>query len=97
MGEGLQVGASEARRILRAVIADGVLHFSGHARREMAKDGMTDQDIVNTLRAGLPEPSEFENGSWRHRVKTNRFCVVVTLLSEREAVVVTAWRVRGSR
>jgi len=41
--------------------------------------------------------AEFENGSWRHRVKTNRFCVVVTLLSEREAVVVTAWRFRGSR
>ena len=81
MGEGLQVGAAEARKIQRAV----------------AKDGMTDQDTVNTLRAGQPEPSDFENGSWRHRVKTNRFCVVVTLLSEREAVVVTAWRVRGSR
>lgn len=86
MDEGLQGDAAEARRILRAVIADGVLHFSGHARREMAKDGMTDQDIVNTLRAGQPEPSEFENGSWRHRVKTNRFCVVVM-----------ASRVRGSR
>ena len=97
MSEGLQVDVAEARRILRAVIGDGVLHFSGHARREMAKDRMTDQDIVNTLRAGQPEPSEFENGSWRHRVKTNRFYVVVTLLSEREAVVVTAWRVRGSR
>ena len=97
MGEGLQVSAAEARTILRAVIADGVLHLSGHARREMAKVRMTDQDIVNTLRAGQAEPSEFENGSWRHRVKTNRFCVVVTLLSEREAVAVTAWRVRGSR
>ena len=40
------------------------------------------------------EPSEFERGSWRHRVKTNRICVVVVLLSETEAVVVTTWRIR---
>jgi hypothetical protein len=50
--------------------------------------------VVNVLRAGVVEPSEFERGSWRHRVKTNTMCVVVVLVSEREAVVVTAWRIR---
>jgi hypothetical protein len=60
----------------------------------MAKDKLTMQDVVNVLRAGVVEPSEFERGSWRHRAKTNRICVVVVLVSEREAVVVTAWRTR---
>jgi hypothetical protein len=58
------------------------------------KDKLTTQDVVNVLRAGVVEPSEFENGSWRHRVKTNTICVVAVLVSEREAVVVTAWRIR---
>ncbi len=58
------------------------------------KDELTTQDLVNVLRAGVVEPSEFENGSWRHRVKTNAICVVVVLVSEKEAVVVTAWRIR---
>ncbi len=60
----------------------------------MAKDKLLTQDVMNVLRAGLVEPSEFEHGSWRHRVKTNTICVVVVLASEREAVVVTAWRIR---
>lgn len=60
----------------------------------MAKDKLTMEDVVNVLRAGVVEPSELERGSWRHRVKTNSICVVVVLASQREAVVVTAWRIR---
>ena len=60
----------------------------------MAKDDLTTQDLVNVLRGGVVEPSELEHGSWRHRVKTNRIYVVVVLVSDREAVVVTAWRIR---
>jgi hypothetical protein len=67
---------------------------SDHAKKEMAKDRLTTQDLVNVLRAGVVEPSEFEHGSWRHRVKTNAICAVVVLVSETEAVVVTAWRIR---
>jgi len=60
----------------------------------MEKDRLTTQDAVNVLRAGVVEPSAFENGRWRHRVKTNSIYVVVTLPSETEAIVVTAWRIR---
>lgn len=93
MSEGLNVSASEARKLLRDILASGVLHFSDHAKREMAKDRLTTPDAVNVLRAGVVEPSEFENGSWRHRVKTHSICVVMTLGSETEATVVTAWRI----
>lgn len=86
--------AAKARKLLREVGASGVLTYSDHAKNEMVKDKLTTQDIVNVLRAGVVEPSEFERGSWRHRVKTNTLCVIVVLASEREAVVVTAWRIR---
>ncbi len=90
----MQVDVAKARKLLREILVSGTLTFSGHAKREMAKDKLTTQDIVNVLRAGVVEPSEFDSGSWRHRVKTNAICVVVVLVSEQEAVVVTAWRIR---
>jgi hypothetical protein len=36
----------------------------------MTKDGLTDLDAVNVLRAGVVREAEWENGSWRHRVET---------------------------
>ncbi len=94
MGEGLHVDAAKARKLLREILVSGTLTYSGHAKEELAKDKLTTQDVVNVLRAGVVEPSEFERGSWRHRVKTNAMCVVLVLVSEQEAVVVTAWRIR---
>lgn len=94
MSEGLHLTVPVARKFLREVLASGTLWFSGHAECEMANDELTRLDIENVLRAGVVEPSELERGSWRHRVKTNRICVVVVIVSETEAVVVTAWRIR---
>ena len=94
MGESLNVNVAKARKLLRNILASGTLTLSGHAKKEMAKDKLTTLEVVNVLRAGVVESSEFERGSWRHRVKTNTICVVVVLVSEREAVGVTAWRIR---
>jgi hypothetical protein len=94
VSEGVQVDAASARKLLREILATGRLWYSGHAQDEMARDQLTTLDVVNVLRAGVVEPSELERGSWRHRVKTNRICVVVVLRSEMEAVVVTTWRIR---
>ena len=97
MGQGLHVDISTARKLLREILATGRLWYSEHAKREMKQRKLTTMDVVNVLRAGVVEPSEFEHGSWRHRVKTNRICVVVVLVSEQEAVAVTAWRIGGIR
>jgi hypothetical protein len=90
----LHVDVVTAKKLLREIIATGVLFFSKHAKDEMAKDKLSAEDVVNVLRAGVVEPSELDRGSWRHRVKTNSICVVVVVASQREAVVVTAWRIR---
>ena len=55
---------------------------------------MTMVDCANVLRGGFLEPAEWENGSWRYRVRTARMCVVIAFRSEREIVIVTAWRER---
>jgi len=48
---------------------------------------------MNVLRMGrLFEPCEMSNGTWRYRIHTDRFCVVVAIRSEDSLVVVTTWR-----
>ncbi len=68
--------------------------FSRHAEEEMAKDNLTMVDVTNLLRGGVVDPAEFENGSWRYRVRSARMAVVVAFRSESELRVVTAWRFR---
>lgn len=58
----------------------------------MSKDKLTMVDVTNVLRSGVIDPAEFENGSWRYRVRTGRIAVVIAFRSETELRVVTAWR-----
>ncbi len=93
----------EARQLLTRILVDGRVVFSRHALDEMAetkwsrpngRDQMVEQDVINVLRAGRFDPAEWENGDWRYRIHTQRFCVVTTFDSETLAIVVTAWRKR---
>jgi hypothetical protein len=58
----------------------------------MEKDALSEIDITNVLRGGVVDPAEFETGSWRYRVRTQRIAVVIAFRSEESLVVVTAWR-----
>jgi len=83
-----------AHRLIGTILSKGTVRFSGHALVEMKKDGLTTVDCVNVLRGGVVEPAEFENGSWRYRVRTAQIYVVATFRSEEALVVITAWRVK---
>ncbi len=88
-----QLPSAQARRLLSYVLVHGVVLFSAHARREMANDDMTEQNVINVLRAGrIYEPGELMRGSWRYRCHTQLFCVVVAFSSVTRSAVVTAWR-----
>jgi Domain of unknown function (DUF4258) len=92
-----EMGQLETRAVkplLRRILESGTVSFSDHAQAEMGRDQLTTVDCTNVLRGGVVEPGEWQNGSWRYRVKTNRICVVVAFRSEKRAVVVTAWRIR---
>ena len=73
----------------------------------MEKDGLSDVDAVNVLRGGIVREGEWENGSWRYRVETQRMVFVVVFdpevnsplrqddeIDDIELVVVTGWRNR---
>lgn len=89
-----QVDKGAARRLIRHILEAGIVAWPEHALKEMAKDGLTTVDCTNVMRAGAVEAGEWERGSWRYRVRTNRICVVVAFRSPEELVVVTAWRIR---
>jgi hypothetical protein len=81
-----------AKQLIQQILQGGSVTFSRHAEQEMAKDNLTMVDVTNILRGGVVDPAEFENGSWRYRVRSARIAVVVAFRSESELRVVTAWR-----
>jgi hypothetical protein len=66
-----------AKQRIRDILAKGSVSFSNHALEEMDKDKLTAVDVTNVLRGGVVDPAEFENGSWRYRVRTARIAVIV--------------------
>jgi hypothetical protein len=84
----------EARRLAREIVENGFFDFSGHAIKEMEKDGLEATDCLNALRGGAYDPPEEEKGELRYRVHTNRMRVVFTFRSVERLRVVTAWRKR---
>jgi hypothetical protein len=85
------LSALRARWFVRKILQDGCVMVSGHAQREMAKDNLTMLDVTNVLRGGVVDPAEYENGSWRHGVRTSRIVVVIAFHTATELRVVTAW------
>ena len=84
----------DARKLARAIVENGVVEFSGHAKEEMANDELQSTDCLNLVRAGVFEPAEHIKGEWRYRVGTARICVVIAFASETRLRVVTAWRIK---
>lgn len=84
---------TEVKRLIRQIIGKGIVTYSQpHAETRMQERGITTVDCVNVLRGGVVEEGEYENGSWRYRVRTTRMCVVIRFESESLLEVVTAWR-----
>lgn len=81
-----------AKRLIREILKSGRFTYSKHSKDEMLNDDLTTVDCENVLRGGVVRPGEREHGTWRYHVETNRITVVIAFRSERELVVVTAWR-----
>lgn len=87
----------DAMRKIKAIASMGHLAFSNHALKEMAIDHICEVDAMNVLRAGwMDEPAEEKNGTWRYRVRTRKFVVVIAFRSDEVLAIVTAWRLGKS-
>jgi hypothetical protein len=84
----------DARKLIRAIFAAGMVRFSRHALDELRADGLAEDDALAVLAGGIVEPAEFEGGSWRYRVRAGRVYVVIAFRSELSLIVVTAWRLK---
>ena len=85
--------ASEARTLLRTILDQGVVTYAvPHAVQRLRERNLSTVDCENVMRGGIVEEAEWENGAWRHKVRTAKIEVVVQFLSEDEVLVVTAWR-----
>lgn len=89
------LSSSTVKRLLVAILAEGILAFTKHAYEAMAKDKLTEIDVRNTLRGGRPRAGELEHGTWRYHIETSRIAAVVAFRSETHATLVTAWRFKS--
>lgn len=93
MIDGEPFRAHEAKRRIRLILNSGfVVYDLPHFRKEAAKDGIDQLDVTNVLRCGNVSEAEMENGEWRYRVTTQKFCVVVQFEAEDELLLITTWR-----
>lgn len=93
MIDGEPFRAHEARRRIRTILVSGVVGYDlPHFQREAKKDGIDMMDVTNVLRCGTVEEAEHDNGAWRYRVRTQKFCVVVEFVSDDEILLITTWR-----
>ena len=87
------IRATEARKLLRRILNVGIVTYAQpHAIDRLKERELSTLDCENVIRAGVVEEAEWSDGTWRHRVRTQKIVVVVEFLSEEEVLIVTAWR-----
>ena len=82
--------ATEAKERIRRFLVEGAIRYTQHALDEM--DDLTFEDCENVFRGGVVDEAEWENGNWRHRVRTTRMVFVVQFEAELGLLVITGWR-----
>lgn len=83
-----------ARQLVRDILKGGHVNYSGHVIQRMEERSCDQMDVVNVLRCGNYEAPEIVSNSWRYRIRTNRFVVVIAFRDKGTITVVTAWRER---
>lgn len=88
------VDSTEARKLIRAILENGEVVPTKHFKDEANKDELTIVDAENVLRGGSVREPEWENGSWRYQVETQRIRVVVCFEDDTTLILVTIMRLR---
>jgi hypothetical protein len=90
------MAACDAKALAKKILddEDGKVSFTDHCHKELAKDDRSTGDCVNAIRGGAYHEAEFENGSWRYQIQTGKVGVVFLFRSEKEILVITAWRMK---
>ena len=71
---------------------DGTVRWTDHATKRRLERRLTMGDCVNALKSGTVDPAEWENGTWRYRVRAGEITVVIAFRDVRALTVITAWK-----
>lgn len=84
-------GENTAKQLIRECIAREHVNWTDHALHRCSERGLTTVDCVNALKSGVVDPAEWENGTWRYRVRAGPITVLVAFRDARALTVITAW------
>lgn len=84
-------GEHTAKRLIRDCMTSGRVSWTRHALERCSERGLTTGDCVNALKSGTVDPAEWENGTWRYRVRAGEITVVIAFRDMRALTVITAW------
>lgn len=91
-----RLSRNQARKLLSEILnktGSNKISFIRHCREELENDHLTTVDVLNVLKAGsIRNDPEFENGTYRYRVETERMLVVISFIAPDFIRCVTAWR-----
>lgn len=88
---------AQARKAARDAVLNGaIVYAEPHAKDRMRERKISAVDVENVLRGGFvrEEPEFSEKCSWRYKVCTNRFEVVVEFWPGGRVFVVSLWRTK---
>lgn len=84
-------GENAAKQLIRKCLSSGRVNWTSHATQRCLDRGLTTVDCVNALKSGTVDPAEWENGTWRYRVRAGRITVVIAFRDVRTLTVITVW------
>ena len=85
--------ATDAKKQIKLILEDGEVVFRDpYFSKRMGERNISHMDVMNTLRAGIVDEAEWENGEWRHHVRTAKFTVVITFPEDMLLATCTCWR-----
>ncbi len=94
-----RLSKEEARKLVAFIVykgGEGSVMFTDHARKELNNDRLNINDALNTLKSSSSQiysDGEFENESYRYRLKTRKIVIVFSFNpSGEQIIVITCWR-----
>ena len=81
-----------AGQLIRAIVVDGNVQWSRHARQRLVQRGLNEDACEDVLRVGVVVDSRLEGGTWRYRIHHGATTLGVALKDVQTLTVVTVWR-----
>lgn len=83
----------------KELLNTGAFVVTGHAGKRMRERKISLVDVANVLRGGRPSTDKFceqSNGTWRYRLETIKYAVIIAFTEKRDKMVLVTVMKAGS-